>query len=72
MLAAVCGAVRDRDLSYVDVSENAMGPDGVKACSPALVGKRTLRALFMCNDGLSEVAMVAVRVSNSGTLGRQG
>lgn len=66
VLSAVCGGVRDRELSYVDVSENAMGPDGVNACRPALVGKRGLRALFMCNDGLSETAMEAVRVSNRG------
>lgn len=63
VLAAVCGAVKDREgLSFVDVSENAMGPGGVDACRPALEGKRNLRSLFMCNDGLSEVAMETVRV----------
>lgn len=63
VLAAVCGAVENREgLCYVDVSENAMGPEGVEACRPALEGKRHLRALFMCNDGLSEAAMQAVRV----------
>lgn len=63
VLAAVCGGVRDREkLSYVDVSENAMGPDGVEACRPAIEGKKNLRALFMCNDGLSEAAMEVVRV----------
>lgn len=63
VLAAVCGGVAERErLSYVDVSENAMGPDGVEACRPAIEGKKDLEALFMCNDGLSEAAMEAVRV----------
>lgn len=63
VLAAVCGGVRDREhLAYVDVSDNAMGPDGVDACRPAIEGKQELRALFMCNDGLSEAAMETVRV----------
>ena len=63
VLAAVCGGVGDRErLAYVDVSDNAMGPDGVEACRPAIEGKLELEALFMCNDGLSETAMEAVRV----------
>lgn len=63
VLAAVCGGVRDREgLTLVDVSENAMGPDGVDACRPAIEGKEQLRALLMCNDGLSAAAMEAVRV----------
>lgn len=63
MLGAVCTGVRDREhLTYVDVSENAMGPDGVEACRPAIEGKKELGALFMCNDGLSEAAMESVRV----------
>lgn len=63
VLAAVCGGVRERaGLTFVDVSENAMGPDGVDACRPAIEGKKELRALLMCNDGLSEAAMEAVRV----------
>ncbi|CAM9761018.1 unnamed protein product [Pylaiella littoralis] len=62
VLAAVCGGVRDREgLTLVDVSENAMGPDGVDACRPAIEGKEQLRALLMCNDGLSAAAMEAVR-----------
>ena len=53
----------DREnLAHVDVSENAMGPDGVEACRPAIEGKEGLRALFMCNNGLSEAAMETVRV----------
>lgn len=64
MLAAVCGGVREREgLTFVDVSENAMGPDGVDACRPVIEGKKELQALLMCNDGLSEAAMEAVRVS---------
>lgn len=63
VLAAVCGGVRDREgLTLVDVSENAMGPDGVQACRPAIEGKEKLQALLMCNDGLSAAAMEAVRV----------
>ncbi|CAN0417587.1 unnamed protein product [Ectocarpus sp. 13 AM-2016] len=63
VLAAVCGGVREREgLTFVDVSENAMGPDGVDACRPAIEGKKELRALLMCNDGLSAAAMEAVRV----------
>ncbi|CAN0410462.1 unnamed protein product, partial [Ectocarpus sp. 12 AP-2014] len=62
VLAAVCGGVREREgLTFVDVSENAMGPDGVDACRPAIEGKKELRALLMCNDGLSAAAMEAVR-----------
>eukprot|EP00903_Cladosiphon_okamuranus_P007786 g7535.t1 len=62
VLAAVCGSVREREgLTFVDVSENAMGPDGVDACRPAIEGKKELQALLMCNDGLSEAAMEAVR-----------
>ena len=64
VLAAVCGGVGDREkLAHVDVSENAMGPDGVEACRAAIEGKEELRALFMCNNGLSEAAMETVRVS---------
>ncbi|CAN0383006.1 unnamed protein product, partial [Laminaria digitata] len=62
VLAAVCGGVGGREkLAHVDVSENAMGPDGVEACRPAIEGKEELRALFMCNNGLSEAAMESVR-----------
>lgn len=74
VLAAVCGGVRERDgLTFVDVSENAMGPDGVDACRPAIEGKKELQALLMCNDGLSEAAMEAVRVrAGGGWVGRAG
>ncbi len=71
VLAAVCGGVRDREgLIFVDVSENAMGPDGVEACRPAIEGKKELQALLMCNDGLSAAAMEAVRVRGKEVQGR--
>ncbi|CAM9798593.1 unnamed protein product, partial [Choristocarpus tenellus] len=61
VLEAICGGVADRDLLRVNLSDNAMGQKGIDACRLALEGKKSLQGLLMCNDGLSEAAMAAVR-----------
>ncbi|CAM9203950.1 unnamed protein product [Discosporangium mesarthrocarpum] len=61
VLRAICGGVATRDLRRVDLSDNAMGQKGIDACRPALEGNPGLQGLLMCNDGLSEAAMGALR-----------
>ena len=47
-------------LLELDVSNNALGVEGVEACSAAF--GRNLEALHMVNNGLSAEAMERVRV----------
>lgn len=48
----LCDGLIDYDLKEVDLSENALGPQGIIACESVLKGK-CIEKLYLCNNGLS-------------------
>ncbi|MGK3744277.1 MAG: Ran GTPase-activating protein 1 [Bacillariaceae sp.] len=60
VLTTISNAFRESQLEVVDLSDNAMGSKGVKACETVLGGSaviKSLRCLKLCNNGLSESTM---------------
>lgn len=60
VLATISNAFLESHLEEVDLSDNAMGSKGVKACETVLGGSavmKSLRSLKLCNNGLSEYTM---------------
>jgi len=61
VLRTMCGAFKYSSLEEVDLSDNAMGSKGIKACAAVLSGQySSLKRLSMCNNGLSEFSMQEV------------
>lgn len=70
VLRTLCDAFKYSSLEEVDLSDNAMGSKGIKACASVLSGQyASLKRLSLCNNGLSEHAMneMAEILSGSGT-----
>ena len=42
-------ALKDKQLTEIDLSDNAVGPKGVEACRPFLTAQERLEKLFFCN-----------------------
>jgi len=60
VLTTISNAFQESQLEEVDLSDNAMGSKGVKACETVLGGPaviKSLRRLKLCNNGLSEYTM---------------
>ncbi len=53
-------ALKDRDLVEIDLSDNAVGPKGVRACSELLSSQASLEKLYFCNCGISAEAAVSI------------
>jgi len=60
VLTIICEALKCRSLKEVDLSDNALGQKGIKACQSVLRGQTNLQSLKLCNNGLSEAAMQEV------------
>lgn len=74
VLQTLCDAFKGSRLKEVDLSDNAMGTKGVKACLSVLSGPAasTLEAVSFCNDGLSESTMAEVADLLTGNSGEGG
>jgi Ran GTPase-activating protein 1 len=59
VLRTICDAFADAELVNIDLSENAIGQQGIGACRTVL-DKPTLKRLSLCNMGLSEHTMSEV------------
>ena len=59
VLRTICDAFADAELVDVDLSDNAIGQQGIGACKTVL-SKPSLERLALCNNGLSEATMEEV------------
>ena len=59
VLQTICDAFADSNLVEADLSDNAIGQQGIGACRTVL-GKQSLERLALCNNGLSEATMAQV------------
>lgn len=56
VLAIMSRALRGHILDEIDLSDNALGEKGVRACFELLIPQPTLRRLLFCNNGISAAA----------------
>jgi Ran GTPase-activating protein 1 len=56
VLERICSSLNNCNLVEVDLSDNALGEKGVRACSGVLINKEHLERLFVCNNGMSAAA----------------
>ncbi|TDH65179.1 hypothetical protein CCR75_005903 [Bremia lactucae] len=56
VLSILCHALRGHELDAIDLSDNALGEKGVRACFDLLIPQPKLRRLFFCNNGISAAA----------------
>ncbi|GMF15214.1 unnamed protein product [Phytophthora lilii] len=56
VLSVMCHALRGHILDEIDLSDNALGEKGVRACFDLLIPQPTLRRLLFCNNGISAAA----------------
>lgn len=56
VLSVMCRALRGHGLDEIDLSDNALGEKGVRACFDLLIPQPTLRRLLFCNNGISAAA----------------
>ncbi|GMF38057.1 unnamed protein product [Phytophthora fragariaefolia] len=56
VLAVMSRALRGHILDQIDLSDNALGEKGVRACFDLLIPQPTLRRLLFCNNGISAAA----------------
>ncbi|ETP16879.1 hypothetical protein F441_08598, partial [Phytophthora nicotianae CJ01A1] len=56
VLSVMCHALRGHALDEIDLSDNALGEKGVRACFDLLIPQPTLRRLLFCNNGISAAA----------------
>ncbi|KAJ0401917.1 hypothetical protein P43SY_003534 [Pythium insidiosum] len=57
VLATLCDALQSiKTLLRIDLSDNALGEKGVRACFGLLLGQEELRHVYFCNNGISAAA----------------
>ncbi|GAB9466267.1 Ran gtpase-activating protein 2 [Globisporangium polare] len=56
VLTIMCSALRGHVLDEIDLSDNALGEKGVRACFDLLIPQPELRRLLFCNNGISAAA----------------
>lgn len=56
VLTIMCSALRGHVLDEIDLSDNALGEKGVRACFDLLIPQPALRRLLFCNNGISAAA----------------
>lgn len=56
VLTIMCSALRGHVLDEIDLSDNALGEKGVRACFALLIPQPALRRLLFCNNGISAAA----------------
>lgn len=56
VLTIMCVALRGHVLDEIDLSDNALGEKGVRACFDLLIPQPKLRRLLFCNNGISAAA----------------
>eukprot|EP00898_Chlorokybus_atmophyticus_P007594 jgi/Chlat1/7836/Chrsp66S09173 len=59
-LRTICEGLRGSQLAALDLSDNALGEKGVRACQAAIEGQTALQSLSFCNNGISEEAAAAI------------
>ncbi|DBA01317.1 TPA: hypothetical protein N0F65_001822 [Lagenidium giganteum] len=61
VLSTVCDALqRIKSLKHIDLSDNALGEKGVRACFGLLLAQEQLEELFFCNNGISAAAAAVI------------
>ncbi|CAI5711656.1 unnamed protein product [Hyaloperonospora brassicae] len=55
-LSIMCRALRGHMLDEIDLSDNALGEKGVRACFDLLIPQPALHRLLFCNNGISAAA----------------
>ena len=53
VLTTICTALKKIPVAEINLSDNALGTKGVRACSELLSSLESLERLYLCNDGLS-------------------
>ena len=56
----LAAALRDKHLTEIDLSDNAVGPKGVHACRELLTNQEHLEKLYFCNCGISKEAAASI------------
>ncbi|KAF4314884.1 hypothetical protein JM18_009601 [Phytophthora kernoviae] len=57
VLATLCDALSDiKTLGRIDLSDNALGEKGVRACFGLLLNQEELQHVYFCNNGISAAA----------------
>ena len=56
VLQTICTAFANSNLHHVNLSDNAIGQQGIGACKTAL-NKKSLKGIKLCNNGLSQETM---------------
>jgi hypothetical protein len=56
----LAAALKDKHLTEIDLSDNAVGPKGVQACRELLTSQEHLEKLYFCNCGISAEAAVSI------------
>eukprot|EP00245_Coleochaete_scutata_P007603 TRINITY_DN23085_c0_g1_i1.p1 TRINITY_DN23085_c0_g1~~TRINITY_DN23085_c0_g1_i1.p1 ORF type:complete len:551 (+),score=153.55 TRINITY_DN23085_c0_g1_i1:74-1726(+) len=60
VLEEICSALEGSNLRSLNLSDNALGEKGVRACGAALRGQTSLEHLYFCNNGISVEAAASI------------
>lgn len=60
VLSTICSACSDNQFQEIDLSDNALGEKGVRACFPILKNQHSLERLYFCNNGISAAAAAVI------------
>ena len=56
VLSAICDALQGHEWTEIDLSDNALGEKGIRACMGVLQAQDKLERLYFCNNGISSAA----------------
>ena len=62
VLSITCRTLRGHNLDKIDLSDNALGEKGVRACFDLLIPQSTLRRLLYCNNGISAASLIVQEI----------
>ncbi|CAK4074499.1 unnamed protein product [Aphanomyces euteiches] len=60
VLTCICEALAGHVLDEIDLSDNALGEKGVRACFAVLIPQPQLKHLHFCNNGISAAASAVI------------
>ena len=61
ILTVLCDCFRDCELTFVDLSENALGSKGLEACDSVLSQQKKLEELYLCDNGIAQESMETLK-----------
>lgn len=56
VLTSLCNSINGQQLVELNLSDNALGEKGVRACAGVVGNQSVLERLYFCNNGISETA----------------